>query len=115
MAGRPVSILDKNPVPKQLRRDQRRRISEIVKDQGNQPIAALLAVRDFVKKCSASEAVSLIRFTNREGTLLDDKARDPFAITLYTFGFDSESCETLGTAYHFRLVQEQSHEQPTLN
>lgn len=115
MAGKPISLLDQHPMPKQLRRDQRKRILEIVSAEGNQPLLALHRVREYIKNCSASEMISLTRFTDRNGSLLEDSASDPFAISCFTHGFGSESVEALGSAYHYRLRQEKTHEAPTLN
>lgn len=115
MSRRPISILDDIPATRQLRRDQRKRITETIALNREEPLLALQSVRNYIAGCSARDQVSQVRFTDQYRGLLLDSASDPVFISVFTHNFSDVSAEKLGTAYHYRIIPEPVYEAPVLN
>jgi hypothetical protein len=86
------SLYDEHFVPAQIRRDQRKRISEIVKTNSDNPSIAIGLVRDY---CRNNAKVAFIRF---------DNPSNPQNIIVFTEG----------STYYYRLKDTQRIEAPTL-
>jgi len=64
--GRPVSLNDEPvPTPK-MRKDQQRRIKQIVKDNSKNPVVALGLVRDYTKSLESLQEVCSVTFDDNE-------------------------------------------------
>jgi hypothetical protein len=86
------SLYDEHYSPVQIRRDQRKRILDMVQTNSAHPEVALNLVRDY---CRSSAKVSFVRF---------DQFPNPTGIIVFTEG----------TSYHFRFRNTQKLEAPTL-
>ena len=96
MSARPQSVNDEIPVAPRIRRDQRRRVSEIVRSSGAEPLVAIGLVRDFLK----GHAVQ-VSF---------DSDTQPTAILVTAADADTKML----TQYQYRLVPHIRLETPTL-
>jgi hypothetical protein len=93
MSARPQSINDETPVAPRLRKDQRRRISDIIRTS-DAPITALYAVRNFLSTGTAN-------FDN-----------DDTPSTIQVSCVDGES--KMSTQYQFKLAAPIRLDSPTL-
>ena len=95
MSARPQSINDETPVAPRLRKDQRRRISDIIRTSDS-PITALYAVRNFL-----STGSSIANF---------DRDDSPNTIQVSCVDGDSK----MSTQYQFKLTAPIRLDSPTL-
>ncbi len=86
------SLYDEFFKPEQIRRDQRKRISEMVKANQANPSIAIGLVRDY---CKGNSKIGFIRF---------DNPTNPQNILVFTEG----------TTYYYRLTETKHIEPPTL-
>lgn len=96
MSARPQSVNDETPVAPRIRRDQRRRISDIVRSSGAEPLVAIGLVRDFLKGHDVRVAF--------------DSETEPTAILVTANDVDTKML----TQYQYRLVPHVRLETPTL-
>lgn len=111
MSGKVISLNDEMPQTFKIRRDQHKRIKDIVDTNNKFPIVALGLVRDYVKNCSASSVVAAVNFGEDYGS---DPTSNPKHIVVHTIESGRRSAESLGTTYYFRLNPEPKIEAPTL-
>lgn len=109
MSGKVISLNDETPQTFKIRRDQHKRIKDIVDTNSKFPIVALGLVRDYVKNCSASSVVAAVNFGED-----DRNSLNPKHIVVHTIESGRGSAESLGTTYFFRLNPEPKIEAPTL-
>ena len=95
MSTRPFSINDVEVPITKIRRDQYKKILEIIRTNAEFPIIALGLVRDYVKNSSARNVVQAVNFDNNE---------NPTEIIVWT----------PDTQYYYRLTQPKPIETPTL-
>jgi hypothetical protein len=95
MSSRPYSLNDIEVPTTKIRRDQYKKILEIVRTNIEFPIIALGLIRDYVKNSSARDVVKAVNFDNNE---------KPTQIQVWT----------PDTQYHFRLTLPRKLETPTL-
>jgi len=95
MSTRPFSINDIEVPITKIRRDQYKKILEIIRTNAEFPIIALGLVRDYVKNSSARNVVQAVNFDNNE---------NPTEIIVWT----------PDTQYYYRLTQPKPIETPTL-
>lgn len=96
MSARPQSVNDETPVAPKIRRDQRRRVSEIIRNSGAEPLVAIGLVRDFLKGHPVRVAF--------------DSETKPTAILVTVNDGDIKML----TQYQYRLVPHIRLETPTL-
>jgi hypothetical protein len=94
--GRPVSLNDEVIEIPKIRRDQRKRCSNIVRANAEYPIIALGLVRDYLKNCEGF----------RSAQITDDQSQ----IIAYFYSPSSK----MTTQYSFDLVNPTILETPTL-
>lgn len=98
MSTRPQSVNDETPIAKRIRRDQFRRISQIIDVNRAFPLIALGLVRDY---CKGIGDVQTVQF---------DSTESPQEIIVRT-----HPDQTIGgTQYHFRINRIGLIEVPTL-
>ena len=98
MSTRPQSVNDETPIAKRIRRDQFRRISQIIDVNREFPLIALGLVRDY---CKGITDVLSVSFDNPES---------PKEIIVRT-----NPDQTMGgTQYHYRINKVSLIEVPTL-
>ena len=86
------SLYDEIFKPEQIRKDQRKRISEMVRDNSAHPSIAIGLVRDY---CKGNSKVGFIRFDNPD---------NPKNIIVFTEG----------STYYYRLTDTKRQTPPTL-
>ena len=109
MSGKVISLNDEIPSVTKIRRDQHKKIQDIVSANAKFPIVALGLVRDYIKNCSASEVVVAVNFGED-----DRNSTNPKHIVVHTRGAGSSSTDVLGTQYMFKIQPETRIEAPTL-
>lgn len=98
MSTRPQSVNDETPIAKRIRRDQFRRISQIINVNSEFPLIALGLVRDYCKGISDILSISF------------DSQESPKEIIVRT-----KPDQTMGgTQYHYRLNRVLKLEIPSL-
>jgi len=81
MSTRPHSLNDiEEPILK-IRRDQHKRINQIVKDNGKFPLVAIGLVRDYIKNSSASQVVKAVTF---DRAFQHGESQEPKTILVHT-------------------------------
>lgn len=101
MSTRPHSLNDIEETITKIRRDQHKRINQIVKDNGKFPMVAIGLVRDYVKGSSASQVVKAVTY-DMDYQL--GKTTEPAGIIVHT----------PHTAYEFAFKTPTKLETPTL-
>jgi len=103
MSGKVISLNDETPATTKIRRDQHKKIKDIVTVNSQFPIVALGLVRDYVKNCSAAQVVRAVTLS-----------ADGEFIRVHTIGSGQSQADVLGTEYHFRITPESRLTAPTL-
>ena len=98
MSTRPQSVNDETPIAKRIRRDQFRRISQIIDVNREFPLIALGLVRDYCKGITDVHSISF------------DNSESPKEIIVRTHPDQTMG----GTQYHYRLNKVLKLEIPTL-
>jgi len=105
MSGKVISLNDEIPSVTKIRRDQHKKIQDIVTANAKFPIVALGLVRDYIKNCSASQVVKAVSFSQEA---------EPKHIIVHTIGAGSQGADVLGTQYYFQIQKESKILAPTL-
>jgi hypothetical protein len=105
MSGKVISLNDEQPSVTKIRRDQHKKIQDIVTTNAKFPIVALGLVRDYIKNCSASQVVKAVTFSQEA---------EPKHIIVHTIGSGQTQADILGTQYYFQIQKESRISAPTL-